>query len=360
MENKKMNTQYNAIDLTKFLCAILVVTIHVAPFGNYETSSLLSCFYFGIRQYLARIAVPFFFVTSGFFLYRKTSFECFHVQPTKKYALKLLKLYMIWSAIYFPFNFILFFRDEKGILHAILVYIKDYILSGSYRHLWYLNATIFAVAFISLLLHKKVTLKKMMIAACALYLGGLLAQSWFGFIAPLKETAPYIWNMLKFIQKIIVTTRNGLFEGFLFVGIGMLFAFNKVHIPKKLAYFGFVFSMLLLFIEVFVLQYFHIAREHDTYFFLVPTVFFMFSIVCDMHLPDHKTYKSLRTLSSLIFYMHVGVSTLVKRVLEIISNELSETILCFLLTLIITIICSVIVMKLSKFSKFGWLKQLYA
>ncbi len=35
MEDTKYNKQnYNAIDLTKFICSILVVAIHIKPFGD--------------------------------------------------------------------------------------------------------------------------------------------------------------------------------------------------------------------------------------------------------------------------------------------------------------------------------------
>lgn len=97
MEDTKYNKQnYNAIDLTKFICSILVVAIHIKPFGDNVDFHFLN---YGIQNYLARIAVPFFFVTSGFLLYRKTSFETFSMERPLKYALKLFRLYVIWSLI---------------------------------------------------------------------------------------------------------------------------------------------------------------------------------------------------------------------------------------------------------------------
>lgn len=256
--------QYNAVDLVKFLCAIMVVMIHIAPFGTNGKYEFLN---YVIQDYATRIGVPFFFVASGFFLYKKSTYEEFNVQPSKKYILKILKLYVIWSIIYMPLSISHIFVDEKGVLHGILVYLRNIFFVGSYLQLWYLNATIVGVGLVSFLLYRKCRIKSIIIASAILYTLGLLAQSWFGIIKPLSTNLPNIWMLLKLIQKIIGTTRNGLFEGFLFIAIGMIFAFLKIRIDVKKATCGFVISYLLMFIESFFVRYYHIIKERDMYIF---------------------------------------------------------------------------------------------
>lgn len=72
MKQKVYNTtnqqNYNAIDIAKFVRAILVVTIHVSPLRTAAETGWTSYLNFGLSQSLARTAVPFFFVTSGFFV----------------------------------------------------------------------------------------------------------------------------------------------------------------------------------------------------------------------------------------------------------------------------------------------------
>ena len=148
-------------------------------------------------------------------------------------------------------------------------------------------------------------------------------------------------------------------EGFFFVSIGMFFAFYEVKITKKKALFGFVFSMILMFFEVFILQYNHYIRDYDMYVSLVPTTFFFFCFVRQVELPNSPIFQTLRMLSSLIFYSHLWVGAIVSKVLRIIYEPLLKTCLQFLLTLFITIICSLTIIKLSEFSKFKWLKKLY-
>lgn len=342
---------YNCIDLAKFICAILVVTGHVPPFGVPDEIGIIAYLNFGVQDYLARIAVPFFMVCSGFFLYNKSTLDSFSIEPTKKYALRLFRLYITWSLIYLPLSY----RSLKGMDYAVLVYIRNCIFAGSYSHLWYLNAVIFAVLLVSFLLYKRISPLKMLITALILYIIGLFGQSWFGFITPLRTFAPLLWSLLKIIKKIIVTTRNGLFEGFLFVCLGMLFAFYNCRISKSKALVGFLISMVLLFFESFVLNYLNFARAIDMYLFLIPVTFFGFSFIVQVELPDNPIYKTLRTLSSLIFYSHNWI----KRVLISAYAPLLKTCLLFVLTLIITITGSLIVMKLSELPKMKWLKKLY-
>lgn len=59
----RRSKQDNTIDFLKFVFAIFVVGIHTGILGNGE--SFISWF---LIHWLFRIAVPFFFVTSGYYL----------------------------------------------------------------------------------------------------------------------------------------------------------------------------------------------------------------------------------------------------------------------------------------------------
>lgn len=64
----KTVVNYNSFDVAKFICSIMVVIIHVYPFGVQETPNIFSHINFTLQNGLCRIAVPLFFVFSGFFL----------------------------------------------------------------------------------------------------------------------------------------------------------------------------------------------------------------------------------------------------------------------------------------------------
>ena len=85
---------YGGIDVLRFLCAILIIMIHVVPLGSSQDRAVLLLNH-ALRNVLARAAVPFFFMCSGFFLYRKTPADRFSTEPTKKTVLRLGRLYLL-------------------------------------------------------------------------------------------------------------------------------------------------------------------------------------------------------------------------------------------------------------------------
>ncbi len=348
--------QYYAIDIFKLICSILVVMIHIPPFGSNDTFAQVN---FGIQNATARIAVPFFFVCTGFFLCQKTTCDGFDVRPVRAYLRKILRLYLIWSAIYFPVSMKSILGHPRGIGYGLITYVRNFFLVGSYTLLWYLNATIVGVWIVSFLLSRRVKPKNILLAASVFYGLGLLAQSWFGVIVPLKTAMPGVWSVLKAMQKVFVTTRNGLFEGFLFISIGMLFAFNKVSIRKGLALPGFLICYLCMFGEVFLVERLGFARGYDMNLFLVPTTVFLFDLLLHLRLPDRGNGKVLRWLSSLIFYLHIGVCIAVSLVMSCCGVEIHTNCLKFVLTLLATVLLGLVMIRLSESQKFRWLKKLY-
>lgn len=349
---------YNSIDLAKFFAAILVIMIHVQPFGRSNSYPIIVLNYC-VQNWLARIAVPFFFVCSGFLLYKKTNIASFHVEPTKKKIVQLIRLYLIWTFIYSPLIFRVIMKDPRGILHALLLFIRDFFFTGSFTQLWYFPATIFAFILISFLLSKRVPPIIIVLFSLFAYIVGLLAQSWFGLLLPLKTLSPDLWNLLKTLQKIIVTTRDGFFEGFFFVGLGMLFSCYDINISKKKALIGFLCSLFLMLVEAIVLKYINYVRATDMYLFLVPTAFFGFCFVLKTQLPYNSIFLVLRRISSLVFYLHPWVTVFVSIGLKQINATLANSPLLFVLTTIITIIVSFVVTRMSKYRHFQWLKRIY-
>lgn len=351
---------YNSIDAAKLIGAILIVTIHVEPFGfAAPRQTYIAALNFLVQHYLARIAVPFFFVTSGFLLYRKTSYKDFDTEYTVRYLKRILRLYLVWTIIYFPVILPGLLNNEKGLLYAVLKYIRDIVFVGSYAHLWYFPALIFAVALTSFLLSKKVSPLTILLISAVLYFFGLFAQSWYGFILPVKLLSPEIWIVLKQAEKIIVTTRDGLFDAFFFVSMGMYIAFSDIRIKPEKAASLFGISMLALLIETLILQRLGFAREHDMYLFLGPSVFFLFCFLIDVELTDSPIYKKMRSLSTLIFCIHPWILHALTIILDNIAGDNIINCNLFVLTLASTILLSFFIIGLSEYSLFKWLKLLY-
>ena len=120
--------QYKSLDIAKFICAILIIILHTAPFSSY--SKILT---FGFRNIVTVIAVPFFFATSGFLLFKKVESLEDRARDSyiKKYLSRLIIMYLIWSAVYFGFVVIKWVR--KGFsAYFVFEYIRDFFFEGSY------------------------------------------------------------------------------------------------------------------------------------------------------------------------------------------------------------------------------------
>ncbi len=353
------STSYNGLDLFKLFCAVLIVIIHIAPFGNPPHLSTGWYLNFWIQNFFCRIAAPFFFVASGFLLFKKTSYLQFDLSVIKKYVVRMLKLYLIWTVIYLPCEINIYYANKTGFLYNLIDHIRCTILTGSYTQLWYFPALIFAVILIAFLLSKRVKPQIIVAIAGCFYAIGLLAQSWFGLIRPLEQSAPFLWSILKKIEFVILTTRNGLFEAFLFVAIGMIIAFSSKTLSLGKALVGFVLSFVAMYAETRFLFEHNFIRRVDMYIFLVPTVMFMFIVAIQIKLPDSPVYKTVRKLSSLIFYSHLLFEYVFSRTLPQPNYSTLHLNPVLPATLLVTVVCSLIVIKLTDTKAFGWFKHLY-
>lgn len=59
---------YTGIDFFRLIAAILIITIHTSPLASFSVTGD-----FILTRIVARVAVPFFFMTSGFFLISRYS-----------------------------------------------------------------------------------------------------------------------------------------------------------------------------------------------------------------------------------------------------------------------------------------------
>lgn len=79
----------------KFIMAIVVVAIHTEPFHSSQHNMQIAFNTF------SGLAVPFFFISSGFLLGRRMQGDS-DILPAKKQLIKIIKLYVKWSVIYLP------------------------------------------------------------------------------------------------------------------------------------------------------------------------------------------------------------------------------------------------------------------
>ena len=321
---------YNGIDLIKFLCSILVFCIHVTFFQE-ESTHLREVTNFLLRHTVARLAVPFYFVCSGYFLFRKMPLHDLNIGGIKSYCYKILRLFATWSILLF---------------------------SGGTFHLWYLRSTVIAVIFLALLLHRRISLRGLFLLALALYGIGLLGDSYSFLASPLAEHALFGLPS-RIYSRFFSTTRNGIFMGSIFVLMGAAFAHCKLSLSPGKSLLGLVFSVFLLLIEVFSLRHREVPPG-NMYIFLLPAVYFLFSFGIQWKLPDSPIYPRLRTAGLWFYFIHLFVDSIVKLAASVFDKYLGLQILPyrFLLCLSATLLLSFGIEALSRRDRFKWLNWL--
>jgi surface polysaccharide O-acyltransferase-like enzyme len=126
MEKMKTTHRQLNVEAGRVMMAFLVVALHTLP-SSYPQ-----------LQMLCRCAVPFFLITSGYFLKipESTKFNL-----AKKSIFKLIPIYIFWLIVYYTYAFL-------TNTHPLLISLKDLISGGTAFHLWYLPAAVFSIIII--------------------------------------------------------------------------------------------------------------------------------------------------------------------------------------------------------------------
>lgn len=252
------------IDTFRAIAILAVICIHTEPFralgrdhAFYEPASILI-------NSMTRFAVPFFFISSGYFFSKKFSGDRPRYQHYVKYVRRLLLVFAAWSVIYLVVPTSLreiwqagpwqaFYSHMGKVLAGISM--TDLLFQGTKIHLWFLTALTIAVSFV-FLLHRGWARWLLYSGAIALYAVALLAGAYAS--TPLGIDLGF-------------NTRNGPFFSTLFVVIGVWLSRRdvrgNVYIALALTLAGLVIQTAEagLLYKVYGVSYF----EHD---FLIGTL----------------------------------------------------------------------------------------
>ena len=287
--------QLAAIDIAKYVSALLVVCIHTFPF--IDINETFNTYFI---QTVCRMAVPFFFTISGYFFFRKlTNDEEENKELLKRYLFRLLKIYLIWTVIYLPYTIYNYVSAGTGWI-GIISYLRNFLLNGSYYHLWFLPALMTGM-IIAYFLYQKKGMVFMLKVSLILYFVGYLLN----VFAPLWESIPVISFLFRFFTVTITTSRNGFFFAPIFIGIGCLLAKTK-RLSGRFSQIALIISFALLVMELTLYIILGMMRDLTSmYLSLIPTTYFLVNTLLTMKIPYKPTYRSMREDSLLIYTVHI-------------------------------------------------------
>ena len=308
--------QTGGLDCFKVIAAFLVVAIHTSPLNSLtETGDFI------LTGILARVAVPFFLMVSGYFIL--PPYLGRHTSPSKLppdgtpsmlsgFLKKTVLLYAAASVLYVPVGI---YANNYGPL-GFLSLLRTSLFDGTFYHLWYLPASVIGMILLSAL-GRRLTFPAVLGISAVLYLFGLFGDSYFGVISgtPLAKVYEAVFTVSSY-------TRNGFFFVPVFLCLGALCArLNEKHrerdLPEKDAgekvsgqerssdmrrgAAGLSISLCAMLTEGLLLHHFGLQRHDSMYISLPFVMFFLFRLLLGLRIAQRAV---LRPFSTAVYILH--------------------------------------------------------
>ena len=357
--------QYRAIDIAKFVMAILVVAIHVRPFTG-QTA-------FVYDDIIARIADPLFFQITAFLFFEKIFAQIsgdlrqgMSWCMLGHYMKRILALYTAWFVIYAPVVLPRTWQECGNIRGMLLALLKKYWLSGYYGAMWFMTALLLAMPLVFILTK---------------YLGSrlclLLSAPWFLLTVARMEYCSITdgWQVAGYFDSAIYGIfgwyGNGLTYGFFFCALGMWIAYKRTLGGQKNDSRDFalpsLISFLLLIIESYVIRDKGLGQSFGDMFFLIPTSYFLLQWFLSVDIFEKMGEQSrkrldcacahMRRLSILIFTIHYGVMEGLQYMVGKYTTYVWNATVLYFVVLVVTIVLAELILLAQK--KIKWLHILY-
>ena len=279
--------QYGGLDWFRMAAAFLVVAIHTSPLASFHAEAD-----FVLTRVAARVAVPFFFMVTGYFqLPQYLSGHSWDYRPLLGLLKKFSLLYGAAILLYLPVNLYAGQFEGAGFAGILRMVLTD----GTFYHLWYLPAVIAGVVIVWFL-GRRLPCGAVTGVSLFLYLIGLFGDSYYG----LAEQVPALKAVYELLFSVSSHTRNGFFYAplFLAMGAGVPHSEQGKHFPYAV---GFLLFFGLMMGEGLLLHGLGLQRHDSMYLMLPPAMFFLFRFLLSLRLAPAK---KLRTVSLWIYLIH--------------------------------------------------------
>lgn len=298
-ERTKQTIQtYQWVDVLKFVFCICIIALHTAfipaPVGYW------------IEKCLFRIAVPFFFVVSGFFL-SKSCRERGTGMAIKRYCLRLLKILLAFSIIWILQYWIDCSLSQIGIAR-ILIQTIQHILFHPKNGLWFVQACIVGALLLLPFLQRDRYYPAVLIGL-ALYSFALLCNNYYFLIHDTK-----LQTVVDTYMRLCLGPHNGVFVGFLYLSLGAVVEkYSDKDIPKTSIRLGICYVVYVIEI-VIISKYASEADDGAFYFMQVLVAPLLLSLVISISGCFNAVHTVLlRKLSTGMYLLHMPLIWLYHR-----------------------------------------------
>ena len=330
-----------SVDAIRVLAIVSVIVIHTAPFQTQPLLGEGELYAAIIINQVARFAVPFFFILSGYFWALKFSNDSMVIQPTLKVIKRIALIFIAWSLIYsLPLNLAETFSVPPlgpiTVMYEVLITAfkdspLDLILEGTKVHLWYLMSLLLSLAISAVFLRFQLRLP-LLVLAVILFAIGLAGKAYrdtpLGFIVAFNFRDGPFFSLIFFVTGYFLQ-RRGPSDKWLVPGIFLTVLGLIMHFTELMALHRFWGTSML---QDYVL---------GTYFMGLGVALIALSNTKYLHL-TFLTYFGPFVLG--IYVSHLGFITLLKPLNRKYAGdwiwELTYILLVFLLSYLLTFLLS--------------------
>lgn len=276
-----MGKNYNSIDLIKFIMALCVVTIHTYIVDSMESSLVQDILYSLIRS-----AVPFFFITSAYFVMLRNEKD-----GILKYWKRIFQLYLSWSVI----NYISVSLINRNLCVENVQTCIYQILFNGYSVLWYLWGILIALPLFIKLRDGGAKPWCFLVIAVLAYLFNR-AYTHYGSM----ENPGTIWSWAVYLYQGNYFGITNFCLAITYLSIGSFFCMCKFRQYT-------VISVALIILGSIMMHF----ETHKDVALGVPVIAFgLFPLIKEWQLNlSRVSFKWLRKMSTLIYFVHVIIIT---------------------------------------------------
>lgn len=331
----------DSADVLKFVLSILIVATHTSFFEGYITP-------------LVRLAVPAFFMISGYFFFGRIN-ACESKEQQTAYLKKSirhnLKLYFFWFVVLLPLTLYVRGYHTMGTVGGVVHLIRDFLFGSTFQSSWYITALIIGFTLV-LFLSRKLPQSALVIIGVICYIPSLLSSN-YEF---LLTSSPVLQNVSDSLSKVFLLPCRNFSVSVLYIVLGKYLAEKNYEGKTKQYTITFLLSFAALVAEFLMLKASGVAIEDTDCYIALP---FAAYYLCKVFLTLDVTCKGsvvMRKISTVSYCAHMAVFMVVGKVFKIFELPDWQNILHFAVTLILTQVFALVLIKLSENKKLRFLK----
>lgn len=304
------------IENFRIIAALLVIANHTAMLSSFSSEAD-----FVFTYCLGRVAVPFFFMVSGYFvigpwLKREDGSD----RRMRNFLKKTVLLYAISTLLYVP---VLAYSHQLP--HDVWSLLRMIFFDGTYYHLWYFASIIVGTGVLFLL--RRFPFSVIGLVTFLLYIIGECGDLWYGAIADI----PLCKGFYDILFSFSTYTRNGLFFAPVFLYLGA-----AAHKQSKKHMLWLSVSVVLLVGEGLFTRYMGFQRFNSMYFSLLPVMWFLFMTLRKW---QGRQIRYAGDLSLVVYIIHPLVILALRyavKVLPVMEVCIANSLLLFFLTAVLS------------------------